>query len=103
MAKTDRKKTSRRKIPSKRTASLILLGCCIAAAIALTAIPNGWERTYALFGLTDVGDKADDAPFSFHVLNVGKADAMLLCCEGSTMLVDCDMSDDGEDIARYLQ
>ena len=103
MAKTDRKKTSRRKIPWKRTASLILLGCCIAAAIALTAIPNGWERTYALFGLTDVGDKADDAPFSFHVLNVGKADAMLLCCEGSTMLVDCGMSDDGEDIARYLQ
>lgn len=99
----EKRKARRKKAIWKRTLILILLAACIGASVCITAIPNGWKRVYAFFGLGEFGDSADDYPFSMHVLDVGKADAIFIRCGDSTMLVDCGMLDDGEAVAAYLQ
>ncbi len=86
----------------KRAAALILAGLVLAVSICVTAIPNGWRQVYALFGLTEVGDLADGYPFAMHVLDVGKADAILVACGGNYLLVDCGMSDDSSQVLAYL-
>lgn len=98
----EKRKTRRKKAIWKRALISVLLAACIAASICITAIPDGWKRVYAVFGLGEFGDSADDYPFAMHVLDVGKADAIFIRCGDSTMLVDCGMVDDGERAAAYL-
>ena len=78
-------------------------GLLLALSVTVTCIPGGWKAVYAAFGLSEMGDKADGYPFSMHVLDVGKADAILIFCEGDAMAVDCGMADDGEQVALYLK
>ena len=52
------------------------------------------------------GDQAEQTaslePLTVQVLKVGKADAMVLMCGGSTMVIDCGEEEDGEDVLDYL-
>ncbi len=52
------------------------------------------------------GPSDEQAPaetgFQMHVLRVGKADCLLLCCDGQTMLVDGGNTEDEDYIKAYL-
>ena len=73
--------------------------CCLGSSSARRA----GERLFRTAGLGDIASQADGSPFLFHVLDVGKADALLLECEGHFMLVDGGTVDQGVNVCRYLE
>lgn len=52
--------------------------------------------------MEDFSRTAEQYPFAMHVLDVGKADAILLECEGHFMLVDGGTVDQGVPVRQYL-
>lgn len=89
----------------KKALKLVLL-LFLAAGIAVSLLPCGassaWRTVFSFFGLEDFSAAAQGAPFSMHVLNVGKADSILLECSGRFMLVDGGTFDRGEPVSEYL-
>lgn len=81
---------------------LALLSCFVAACIPGGA-ENSWRRVFAFFGLNDFSSCADAAPFSVHILDVGKADSILVESRGNYMLVDGGTADRGDDVVAYLK
>jgi competence protein ComEC len=61
-------------------------------SLAITFLPfgqgNAWKQVFSFFGLSDFSDAADAYPMSMHVLDVGKADSILIESNGHFMLVD---------------
>lgn len=90
-----------------KTALLAAFLLLAAAGLAVLCLPYGasgvWRQIFTFFGLTDFSSCADASPFSMHVLDVGKADSILIQCEGKNMLVDGGTSDRGEAVVRYLK
>ena len=91
---------------SKTALKLVLL-LLLAVGTIISLLPYGAaafrHRIYSFFGLTDFTDAADQSPLSVHVLDVGKADSILIECEGKYMLVDGGTIDCGEPVAEYLK
>ncbi|WP_283607388.1 ComEC/Rec2 family competence protein [Faecalispora anaeroviscerum] len=69
-------------------------------------LPGGysawWRQVYSATGLSDFSSIADDFPMSMHVLEVGKADSILVECQGKYLLVDGGTPDQSEKVNRYL-
>lgn len=82
---------------------LIVLTVLVLICACVPASADRWHKLSKICGLNDFSDAADDAPFSLHVLEVGKADSLLLECGGEAMLVDGGTADRGEEVARYLR
>ena len=79
---------ARVKIPKKKI-TIAVTAVLLALSFLCTAlVPRFWDRAFAIFGLGDFAAQSDESPFSIHILNVGKADAILVCCEGESMLID---------------
>ena len=99
-------KTSKRKksIRKRRAIGLSLAGGFLLICALVTAIwgVQAWKQAENFLGLADFSTHADSYPFAMHVLNVGKADAILLECEGHFMLVDGGTVDQGVPIRQYL-
>ena len=94
--------------PRRKTKKIILAGaaavlCLLALLFGIFFGPQGWERLFRTAGLGDIASQADGSPFLFHVLDVGKADALLLEFEGHFMLVDGGTVDQGVNVCRYLE
>jgi Predicted hydrolase (metallo-beta-lactamase superfamily) len=74
--------------------------------LVVSLLPFGaaasWHRIFSFFGLSDFSAAADSSPMSLHVLEVGKADSILIECRGKAMLVDGGTVDCGEPVAEYL-
>lgn len=97
---------------SPRTAALKKLRLVFAAVLVLavlcvSSVPNGgfavWNRVFSFFGLGGFSSCADGWPASVHVIDVGKADSILIECGVHHMLVDGGTPDRGEDVVRYLR
>lgn len=58
-----------------------------------------WKQLYAASGFQG---PVKEAPLEIHVIDVGKADAMLLRCEGSTALLDAGTTASGDRVVDYL-
>ena len=94
---------ARVKIPKKKI-TIAVIAVLLALSFLCTAlVPRFWDRTFAIFGLGDFAAQADESPFSIHILNVGKADAILVCCEGESMLIDAGLPESGDTVCRYLK
>lgn len=91
----------------RRIVFSILLTVVVLLTAALFVQPGGaeaaWKSIFRFCGLGSFSDCADGAPFSLHVLSVGKADSILVECGSSHMLVDGGTADRGEDVADYLK
>lgn len=99
----EKRKTYKQKIQWKKALIAIVVVFLIGVSIVITCIPNGWKQVYAVFGLSEFGDQADAYPFSVHVLDVGKADAIIIQCGTNFMLIDSGMQDDGDEVVAYLE
>lgn len=79
----------------------------LAAGTVVFCLPGGaaaaWKRVFTFFGLRDFSACADGAPLSVHVLDVGKADSIVVECGGRFLLVDGGTADRGGDVAAYLR
>ncbi|QNK41089.1 ComEC/Rec2 family competence protein [Caproicibacter fermentans] len=91
-------------VSRKRCAAL---ACLLLGVLAASAVPFGasslWPGVLSFFGLSDFSSCADGWPASVHVLDVGKADSILIECGGKSMLVDGGTPERGEDVVRYLK
>ena len=86
----------------KRYVAILLLLRVIVLFACLPASSAVWRDVRRACGLGTFSDAADDAPFALHVLDVGKADSLLLECGGEAMLVDGGTPDRGEEVVQYL-
>ena len=83
----------------------IVVSLLLACLLFYSYFPAGkamWQRLSHVAGLEKVSLTAKESPFSIHVLNVGKADAILVCCEGENLLLDTGTCDQGDKISDYL-
>ncbi len=91
---------------SSKKALKITISLFLAMGLVVSLLPFGaaafWHRAFSFFGLSDFSSAADSSPMSLHVLEVGKADSILIECEGKAMLVDGGTVDCGEPVAEYL-
>ncbi|WP_444640977.1 ComEC/Rec2 family competence protein [Caproiciproducens sp. R1] len=91
---------------SSKKALKITISLFLAMGLVVSLLPFGaavsWHRIFSFFGLSDFSAAADSSPMSLHVLEVGKADSILIECEGKAMLVDGGTVDCGEPVAEYL-
>lgn len=98
----ERQKRNTQKRNWFRAAVLIAVGGLIAVSCILCFVPNGWRSVFQAAGLGGLEDRAADAPFALYLLDVGKADAMVVVCDGHAMVVDCGNDGDGRAVARCL-
>lgn len=75
----------------------------MAGSIVLSCIPGGWRWAFRSVGLGGIGTEAAEYPFAMYVLDVGKADAILIRCDGSYILVDCGEYGDDKTVCRVLE
>lgn len=89
-----------------KTWAVTLISAGIAVIIAALAVilwaTGGWNKAASFLGLEDFSLQANSYPFAMHVLDVGKADAILLECDGHFMLVDGGTIDQGVPVRQYL-
>ena len=94
---------SRQKV-QKRTLIYSLIAVGLALAVALSFVLAGqWNTIFGWVGLGHFSQTAKDAPFSLHVLDVGKADAMVVSCHDKTIVIDGGTTDGGDTLTTYLQ
>lgn len=94
---------SRQKV-QKRTLIYILVAIGFAVAVVLSfALAGRWSTIFGWVGLGHFSQTAKDAPFSLHVLDVGKADAMVVSCQNKTIVIDGGTTDGGDTLTTYLQ
>ena len=97
---------SKRAQNKKRAVVLALSAAVFLTSLLFALLPGGysvaWRQVFSAFGLSGFSSAADDFPMSLHVLEVGKADALLIECEGKFLVVDGGTPDRGEEVCRYL-
>ncbi|WP_085833459.1 ComEC/Rec2 family competence protein [Clostridium merdae] len=90
----------------KRAVYTVLAVLLLALGLLPVFFPSGysawWRAVYNSVGLSDFSSIAKDYPMSLHVLNVGKADSILVECSGKYLLVDGGTPDQAETVNRYL-
>ena len=80
--------------------AVVLLVVCFFVLPPGQRLLDTLERT---FGLVDFQDVSESYPFSLHVIDVGKADALCVRADGHVLVIDGGMASDGEQVVHYLQ
>lgn len=62
-----------------------------------------WEKLFDVCAVSDFSSSAEDYPMSVHVLDVGKADAIFVTCEGKNILIDAGETDIHKAAYEYLR
>lgn len=80
----------------------------LPGSAAVTFAPAGtlpsWKQIFMLFGVSEPADQAmAQYPCTVQFLDVGKADCILISCEGSYMLVDAGDVSVTPQVVEYLQ
>ena len=98
-----RAKRSLPRLPRPRKPGKLLLTLAVAAALLWSVSWPGrafWNQMFLRSGFG--GSDPDPAGLEIHVIDVGKADAILVRCQGHAGLIDTGAGGDGEDVADYL-
>ena len=98
-----RAKRSLPRLPRPRKPGKLLLTLAVAAILLWSVSGPGrafWNQMFLRSGFG--GSDPDPAGLEIHVIDVGKADAILVRCQGHAGLIDTGAGGDGEDVADYL-
>ena len=98
-----RAKRSLPRLPRPRKPGKLLLTLAVAAILLWSVSGPGrafWNQMFLRSGFG--GSAPDPAGLEIHVIDVGKADAILVRCQGHAGLIDTGAGGDGEDVADYL-
>lgn len=103
----EKQKVKRQGQPGKKRAAFIVFAAVLLClGLFPTFFPGGlsglWRHCFSVAGLSDFSSAADAYPMSLHVLEVGKADALLVECQGKYALIDGGTPDQAEQVCRYL-
>ena len=96
----DKKSEAAMRFEKRRFVRRVCL-CVLAVVLALSCTPPGSRFWQQMFRLAKFGGNID-APLSIHVLDVGKADAILIECDGHTALLDAGTEVHGETVVDYM-
>ena len=77
--------------------AVALILCFISEQTGLT------DRLLVLCGVADPHLPPKGGELQVHTLDVGNADALVLFCDGKTMLIDAGEHNDGDNVTEYLQ
>ena len=95
------------KRPALRKCLRLAAFAVLAVCAVFAAVPNGaapvWNKAFSAFGLGGFSAQADGWPVAVHVLDVGKADSILIECGDRRMLVDGGTADRGKSVVSYLE
>lgn len=94
-----RKSEAAKRFERRRLIRRICLGV-LAVVLVLSCTPSGTQFWRDMFRAAEFG--GIDAPLSIHVLDVGKADAILIECDGHTALIDAGTDVHGEVVVDYM-
>ena len=97
MNKTNRERREKVAKWFKRVAALLA-----AAALLLAATPPGREFWAGMYRRSGFSGPPEEALLRIHVIDVGKADAILLECGGETALLDAGTYPRGDTVVDYL-
>ena len=67
---------------------VFLLLILLAGGLWFRFSPETLQKARSILGITEPGDEVEELPFSVHVLDVGKADAIYLHSGEVDMLID---------------
>ena len=98
-----RAKRSLPRLPRPRKPGKLLLTLAVAAVLLWSVSGPGrafWNQMFLRSGFG--GSDPDPVGLEIHVIDVGKADAILIRCQGHAGLIDTGAGGDGEDVADYL-
>lgn len=85
-------------------AAVVLLLLSAAITFAPAGTLPGWRQVFLFFGVSEPADRAmEQYPFTIQFLDVGKADSILITCEGQSILVDTGDVSVTPRVAEYLQ
>ncbi len=96
-----------KKVNKRPVWGIVLAAVLLLSSLSVTAFdlwqPDtfSWKQVFRVAGLGGVGDV--QSPMKVHVLDVGKADCILIECEGSTVLIDSGYYDYSDRIINYLR
>ena len=74
----------------------------LAVILAFSLTPTGQKVWAQLYRISEFEGPSQQAPLMLHVLDVGKADALLIECEGETALLDGGTYPKGDTVVDYL-
>lgn len=94
---TVKPETRKRRMWLRRAGTVLL-----AVLLIFSITPPGKAFWWELSALSGFRGTAEPAPLELHVIDVGKADALLLRCEGETALLDAGTSASGDRVVDYL-
>ncbi len=84
----------------KKLQTILLLLLAIIVVLSVTAPGKAlWSRLFQISGFS----VTSDAPLNIHFIDVGKADAILIECEGHTALLDAGTSAHGDVVVDYME
>ncbi|MGI6255195.1 MAG: ComEC/Rec2 family competence protein [Acutalibacter sp.] len=87
----------------KLRARLEKLGLLVVILLVIVCLtPMGQQVVDRLYRLSGFQGPVETAPLEIHVIDVGKADAMVLRCEGKTALLDAGTYASGDRVVDYL-
>ncbi len=78
-------------------AAVLTALCLLMEATGLT------DRLLVLCGVVELHEQPSGNEIQVHTLDVGNADALLVLCDGQSMLIDAGDQDDSDTITAYLQ
>jgi len=84
----------------------VLTAILIAVFLVFTALPAGqsfWAQVSEYSGLRAYPSYTQDFPLNIYFLDVGKADAIIIECEGEYMLLDAGTGDKADEIITALR
>ena len=82
--------------------SLIVVFCSGVVQLLQERGISTWEHLFDACAVADVASNADGYPMSVHVLDVGKADAIFITCEGKNIVIDAGETDIHKGMYEYL-
>ena len=91
--------------PGKKKARALIrrgAGILLAAVLVFSLTPLGKAFWKELSSLSGFRGPVESSPLELHMIDVGKADALLLRCEGETALLDGGTSASGDRVVDYL-
>lgn len=102
MRNKDRRKLEQRNFLLILTSLIVIFCAGIMQFFQENGIPV-WDKLFDVCAVNDFSSNAEDYPMSVHVLDVGKADAIFITCEGKNILIDAGETDIHRQAYEYLQ
>lgn len=99
----DQPKVGKKHRKKKVVGIVFLLLILLAGGLWFRFSPETLQKARSILGITEPGDEVEELPFSVHVLDVGKADAIYLHSGEVDMLIDGGTYDCGEKVCQYLK